>query len=73
MAVQDDGTVFCTLCCKTLQNLTSGKRHFNEVHQSPGMATCEICNSVVKKRSIYMHYKNSHGISGKSMKNIVRL
>ena len=76
LAVQNDGTVFCTVCGKTLANIKTGKNHFYEVHQTPGMvrtATCSICKAVVKKRSIYMHYKVKHGVTATSMKNIIRL
>ena len=57
LALQNDGSVFCLICCKTLGNIQTGKRHYREVHQtSISMATCSICNATIKKRSIYMHY-----------------
>ena len=71
LAVQEDGTVVCTLCCKTLKNKKSGKNHFSEVHQVQH-ATCPICKAVVKKRSIYMHYKK-HGVTAASIKNMIRM
>ena len=73
LAVQNDGSVFCTVCCKTFKNLKSAKGHFAEVHQpdSQGTRVCTICKAVVKKRSIYMHYK-IHGVTYTSMKNLIK-
>ena len=74
LAVQNDGTVFCTVCCKTLANIQNGKLHFAEVHQ-PHLeisATCKICHRTFKnKRSRNNHYNVVHHVSAAAMKNLI--
>ena len=72
LAVQNDGIVFCTACCKTFKNIRTGKNHFSEVHQPTVSAICKICQRVFKnQRSRDNHYSQTHKVSATAMKNLI--
>ena len=74
LVVLDNGGVMCITCGKTLSSIGVGNRHVRETHRPNQKAQCRICKKFYKnERQLNNHYKSVHGISGREMKNVVKV
>ena len=72
--VLDNGGVMCITCGKSLSSIGVGNRHVRETHRPNQKAQCRICKKFYKnERQLNNHYKSVHGISGREMKNVVKV
>ena len=73
--VLDNGGVMCLTCGKTLSTLSIGNRHVRESHRPTQKAICRIpCQKIYKNgRVLNEHYKTTHGVSARQMRNVIKV
>lgn len=74
MVLDNGGGVMCLTCGKTLSTLSIGNRHVRESHRPTQKAICRICQRIYKNgRVLNEHYKTTHGVSAKQMRNVIKV